>query len=61
MATAKYVRWVSSLVNPVVHPDICGPMEVSFLKGSRYHIVFVDDKSLRMWLYFLKSIPRWKS
>ena len=39
----------------IVHSDICGPMEVKSLGGKRYYIVFVDDKSRRMWVYFIKS------
>lgn len=38
-----------------VHSDIFGPMEVKSLGGSRYFIVFVNDKSRRIWTYFMKS------
>lgn len=38
-----------------VHSDICGPMEVSSLGSCRYYIVFLDDKSRRMLVYFLKA------
>lgn len=39
----------------VVHTDICGPMEKASLAGSRYYLTFVDDKSRRIFIYFLKT------
>ena len=39
----------------VVHSDICGPMEVPSIGGSRYYIAFVDDRSRRMFVYFLRT------
>ena len=37
----------------VVHSDICGPMEAS-LAGSKWFVIFIDDKTRRIWIYFLK-------
>ncbi|XP_058828385.1 uncharacterized protein LOC131688230 [Topomyia yanbarensis] len=45
----------ASEVLEVVHTDICGPMEVNSNSGSRFYIVFVDDRSRKMWVYFLKT------
>ena len=39
----------------LVHSDICGPMEVPSLGGSRYYLSFIDDKSRRTAVYFLKQ------
>ena len=39
----------------LVHTDICGPMEEASLAGSRYYLTFVDDKSRRVFVYFLKT------
>lgn len=39
----------------VVHSDICGPMEEASLAGSRYYLTFIDDKSRRIFIYFLKT------
>ncbi|XP_062544966.1 uncharacterized protein LOC134211764 isoform X2 [Armigeres subalbatus] len=39
----------------VIHTDICGPMEVDSIGGSKYYIAFIDDKSRKMWVYFLKT------
>ena len=39
----------------LVHSDLCGPMPVASLGGSRYFITFIDDFSRKVWLYFLKE------
>lgn len=39
----------------VVHSDICGPMETESLGGSRYYLTFTDDKSRRIFVYFLEE------
>lgn len=39
----------------LVHSDICGPMEEVSLGGSRYYITFIDDKTRRMFVYFLRT------
>lgn len=45
----------ASDVLEVVHSDICGPMEVQSLGGSRYYLTFTDDKSRRIFVYFLEE------
>ncbi len=39
----------------VVHSDLCGPMEVKSLGGSRYFLLFEDDCSRMSFVYFLKA------
>jgi transposase InsO family protein len=39
----------------LVHTDICGPMRTASLGGSRYFMTFIDDKSRKVFVYFLKS------
>ena len=39
----------------LVHSDVCGPMSPKLLSGARYFLVFVDDKTHYVWVYFLKS------
>ena len=39
----------------LVHSDVCGPMSVESLSGSRYFLLFIDDYSRRTWCYFLKN------
>jgi len=38
----------------VVYYDICGPVQIETLSGSRYFISFVDDVTRKMWVYLLK-------
>lgn len=49
----KKERRASKLLQ-LVHTDICGPMEVTSISGSRYFILFIDDFSRRLSIYFLK-------
>ncbi|CAM8972007.1 unnamed protein product [Rhodiola kirilowii] len=39
----------------LVHTDVCGPMKVRSLGGSRYFVTFIDDASRKVWAYALKS------
>ena len=47
--------WQASQVLQLVHADICGPMATTSILGSRYFLLFVDDFSRKMWVYFLKK------
>ena len=38
----------------LVHEDICGPMNTTSIIGARYFLLFVDDFSRKMWVYFLR-------
>lgn len=38
----------------VVHSDVCGPMSVDSLGGSKYFITFIDDYSRYTHVYFIK-------
>lgn len=46
-AQAPYNRSTtnSSELLELIHTDVCGPMRVSSLGGSRYFLTFIDDKS----------------
>ena len=44
----------SEEVLDLIHTDLCGPMNVESLGGSKYFLFFIDDKSRRIWIYFLK-------
>jgi transposase InsO family protein len=37
----------------LVHTDLCGPMEVESMGGSKYFMLFIDDYSRMTWVYFL--------
>jgi hypothetical protein len=39
----------------LVHTDVCGPMRVNSLAGSRYFVTFIDDKSRWCEVYFMKQ------
>ena len=39
----------------LVHTDVCGKLSPRSACGAEYFVTFVDDKSLYVWLYVLKS------
>jgi hypothetical protein len=39
----------------LVHPDVCGSMSVTSMTRSMYYVSFMDDFSLKTWIYFLKT------
>lgn len=39
----------------LVHTDICGPMEVMSMGGSKYFLLFVDDYTRYIFVYFLQN------
>ena len=52
----------------LVHSDVRGPMSTQSLSGARYFLIFIDDKTHYMWVYFLKcksevfsNFLEWKS
>ena len=38
----------------LIHSDVCGLMSTS-LSGFEYYITFIDDYSIKTWIYFLKA------
>jgi len=38
----------------IIHSDVCGPMQVDTLGGSRYFFLFIDDWTRKTWIYLLK-------
>lgn len=42
-------------INQLIHSDVMGPMRVKSIGGSVYALVFVDDYSRLVTVYFLKS------
>ncbi len=39
----------------LVHSDVCGPLQVESVGGSRYFVMFVDDFTRFISIYFIKS------
>jgi len=46
--------WRTTTCLELVHADLCGPMKMESLGGSRYFLMFTDDYSRFTWVYFLK-------
>src|SRR4051812_15564040 len=38
----------------LVHSNVCGPLPVSF-KGLRYFIMFCNDNTCEVWIYFMHT------
>ena len=38
----------------LVYSNVCGPMSTQSVSGAKYFLIFVDDKTHYMWMYFLK-------
>ena len=38
----------------LVHTDVWGWAQVSFLGGSHYYVTFIDDATRKLWVYFLR-------
>ena len=39
----------------LIHSDLCGPMETESFRASRYILTFKDDKSRKVFVYFLQN------
>jgi hypothetical protein len=39
----------------LVHSDVFGPVTVPSLGGSLYYVSFIDDFSMKTWIYFLRN------
>ena len=39
----------------LVHTDVWGLSPVASLEGSRYYVMFIDDSTRNVWIYFLKN------
>lgn len=50
-ASEAYTKEVLELV----HSDLCGPIEINSLAGSRYMLTFLDDFSHKTFIYFQKT------
>jgi hypothetical protein len=39
----------------LIHTYVCGPMYVASLRGYLYYVIFINNHSWKMWIYFLKT------
>ena len=51
----KHVGTRANELLEVIHGDVCGPMEVVSIGGSRYFLILEDDYSRMCFIYFLKT------
>lgn len=38
-----------------VHSNVCGPFSTVSLDKHKYYVIFIDDFSLKCWIYFTKK------
>ena len=38
-----------------MHTDVWGPTQVSLLGGCHYYVIFIDDATRKVWIYFLRQ------
>ena len=46
--------WRVSAHHELINADLCGPMQIESLGGSRYFSLFSDDFSWMSWVYLLE-------
>lgn len=51
----KGKSWRAKKVLELVHSDLCGPIKPNSNGGKRYFISFIDDFSMKTWVYFLQE------
>ena len=39
----------------LVDTDVWGPTQVSSLGGSHYYVIFINDTTRKVWVYFLRQ------
>jgi len=39
----------------LVHLNVCGPMQIELHSGFKYFLTFIDDKSRKSYVYFMKN------
>ena len=49
--------WRATSKLELVHTDVCGPISIPSLNGSKYFILFIDDIIRMVWVY-VKSLSR---
>jgi hypothetical protein len=52
----------------ILHTDVWGPAQVSFLGVSRYYVTFIDDATRKTWVYYIRkksdvfdTFKKWKA
>ncbi|KAI5330256.1 hypothetical protein L3X38_029654 [Prunus dulcis] len=47
--------WRAQSPLELVHTDICGPMQIASMSENRYFLLFIDDYTRMVWVYFLRN------
>ena len=42
-------------MSELIHTDVCGPMPINSVRGSRYFVTFTDDYTHYMYVYMMKN------
>ncbi len=50
----KYPKGVATEPFELVHSDVCGPLSVNSIGGSRFFVTFIDDYSRYTYVYFIE-------
>lgn len=50
----KEHAWRATNPLELVHVDLYGPMQNDFLAGNKYFMLFIDDNTRMVWVYFLR-------
>ena len=65
---SKTVRMSKAEKLELVHTDVWGPAPVKSFGGLSYYVTFIDDSTIKVWVYFLKNksdvfatFKRWKA
>ena len=49
----KCNQWRATEKLGLVHVDLCGPITPPSSNGKRYVLCFIDDFSMKAWMYFV--------
>ena len=49
------ITWRAKAPLELVHADICGPTRTTSIGGNIYFLLFVDDYTRMMWVFFLEQ------
>lgn len=51
--SSKYVGFRNKHYLEVVYSDVCEPLQVYSIGGTRYFVTLIDDQSRKLWTYCL--------
>ena len=51
----QHDKHVSSNTLELIHSDVWGPMKTAPMGGCRFYVIFIDDHTRKVWVYFMKE------